>query len=154
MSILLDRSEPFSSAEFAVIDADRVDVVARRHKLIIDFLEQERYDALLLQNPANMTWFTAGGGFPPGDNNGNTYRTFGPPGGPCRRLQQCRYAADPRFRSLESRLSIEGTRLDRASLGVDRRPVPGAQGGQRSAVRRDDRRRAAAVGNAFAAESV
>ena len=63
MSILLDRSEPLSSAEFAAIDADRMDEVARRHKLVIDFLKQEGYDALLLQNPANMTWFTAGGLF-------------------------------------------------------------------------------------------
>lgn len=76
MSILLDRSEPFSSAEYAVIDADRVDEVARRHKQVIDFLEQERYDALLLQNPANMTWFTAGGRFQRGHAQGTTAALF------------------------------------------------------------------------------
>jgi Xaa-Pro aminopeptidase len=61
MSILLDRSEPLSSAEYATIDADRMDEVARRHKLVIDFLRQVGFDALLLQHPANMSWFTAGG---------------------------------------------------------------------------------------------
>lgn len=76
MSILLDRSEPFPSAEYAVIDADRVDEVARRHKLVIDFLEQERYDALLLQNPANLTWFTAGGRFHRGHAQGTTAALF------------------------------------------------------------------------------
>src|SRR5690242_9399660 len=76
MSILLDRSEPFPSAEYAVIDADRVEEVARRHKLVIDFLEQERYDALLLQNPANLTWFTAGGQFHRGHAQGTTASLF------------------------------------------------------------------------------
>jgi Xaa-Pro aminopeptidase len=76
MSILLDRSEPLSSAEFATIDADRMDEVARRHKLVIEFLRQERYDALLLQNPANMTWFTAGGLFDSGRASGTSAALF------------------------------------------------------------------------------
>jgi Xaa-Pro dipeptidase len=76
MSILLDRAEPLSSAEFAVIDADRMDEVARRHRLIIDFLEQERYDALLLQHPANMTWLTAGGQFRLGTTQGTSAALF------------------------------------------------------------------------------
>lgn len=76
MSILLDRSEPLSSAEYATIDAERMDEVARRHKLVIDFLEQERYDALLLQHPANMTWFTAGGQFRQGASTGTSAALF------------------------------------------------------------------------------
>ncbi len=76
MPILLDRSEPFSSAEFATVDGDRVTEVARRHKLIIEFLEQEGYDALLLQNPANMTWLTAGGNFEYGGRSGSSAALF------------------------------------------------------------------------------
>ncbi len=76
MSLLLDRSEPLSSAEFEVIDADRMDEVARRHKLVIDFLEQEQYDALLLQLPANLTWFTAGGEFRLGLSQGASAALF------------------------------------------------------------------------------
>ncbi len=76
MSILLDRSEPLSSAEFATIDADRMDEVAHRHKQVIEFLLQERYDALLLQNPANLTWFTAGGLFRNGSTTGTSAALF------------------------------------------------------------------------------
>lgn len=76
MSILLDRSEPISSAEFAVVDAERIDAVARRHKTVIEFLEQERYDALLLQEPANMAWFTAGGSFQSGYATGTSAALF------------------------------------------------------------------------------
>ncbi|MFO0918206.1 MAG: M24 family metallopeptidase [Planctomycetaceae bacterium] len=76
MPILLDRSEPFSSAEFATVDGDRVTEVARRHKQVIEFLEQEGYDALLLQNPANMSWLTAGGDFEYGGSTGSSAALF------------------------------------------------------------------------------
>lgn len=76
MSILLDRSEPFSSAEFATIDSERMDEVAHRHKQVIDFLQQERYDALLLQKPANLTWMTAGGLFRHGATTGTSAAIF------------------------------------------------------------------------------
>ncbi|MEX0585515.1 MAG: aminopeptidase P family protein, partial [Pirellulales bacterium] len=76
MSILLDRSEPLSSAEFATIDGERMDEVAHRHKQVIEFLQQERYDALLLQNPANMTWLTAGGLFTSGSTSGTSAALF------------------------------------------------------------------------------
>lgn len=76
MSILLDRAEPISSAEFAVVDAERMDEVARRHKQVIEFLQQERYDALLLQNPANLSWFTAGGEFRLGQSCGTSAALF------------------------------------------------------------------------------
>jgi len=76
MTILLDRSEPLSSAEFAVIDSERMDEVARRHKQVIDFLQQEHYDALLLQQPANLSWFTAGGEFRVCSSSGTSAALF------------------------------------------------------------------------------
>jgi Xaa-Pro aminopeptidase len=56
----LEQSAPLSSAEFATIDLDRVTEVARRHRLLAEFLRTEGYSAALLQLPCNFAWMTAG----------------------------------------------------------------------------------------------
>jgi Xaa-Pro dipeptidase len=58
----LEHSAPLSSAEFATLDLDRVTEVARRHRLIAEFLRKESYSALLIQCPVNFSWLTVGGG--------------------------------------------------------------------------------------------
>lgn len=58
--VTLEHSAPLSSAEFATIDLERMTEVARRHQAIGNFLRDEGYSALLLQNPANIAWLTAG----------------------------------------------------------------------------------------------
>lgn len=40
--------------------ADRVADSERKHRLIADFLQQHRYDALLLRKPGNFAWLTSG----------------------------------------------------------------------------------------------
>jgi Xaa-Pro aminopeptidase len=57
----LEESVPLSSTEFATVDLDRVTEVARRHRLIAEFLRKEGYSALLLQCPLNFAWLTVGG---------------------------------------------------------------------------------------------
>lgn len=56
----LEQSAPLSSAEFATIDLDRVTEVARRHRVLSEFLRAEGYNAALLQLPCNFAWMTAG----------------------------------------------------------------------------------------------
>lgn len=58
----LDISTPLSSAEFATIDLDRVTEVARRHRLLGEFLRSEGYTAALLESPANFAWLTVSDG--------------------------------------------------------------------------------------------
>lgn len=72
----VDLSDPLSSAEFATIDASRVAEVTRRHSLIREFLDREDYCALLLQQPANFSWLTAGGQNQRGGLTGNTGSVF------------------------------------------------------------------------------
>ena len=76
MSTSVDLSDPFSSAEFAVIDTTRVNEVTRRHRLIREFLNREDYAALLLQNPANFAWLTVGGQNQRGGSTGQTGALF------------------------------------------------------------------------------
>ncbi|MAT15032.1 MAG: hypothetical protein CMJ46_07155 [Planctomyces sp.] len=56
-------SLPVSSAEISTIDPQRLIEVERKHKQLIEFLESHNFDALLLQKPENLAWFTAGGDF-------------------------------------------------------------------------------------------
>ena len=58
--VMVDLSDPLSSAEFAAIDMNRMAEIDRRHALVREFLEREGYAALLLQQSANFAWLTAG----------------------------------------------------------------------------------------------
>ena len=51
---------PFSSGEIPTSASERYDTVANRHYRVSDFLGQHQFDALLLQKPANIAWFSAG----------------------------------------------------------------------------------------------
>lgn len=53
--------EPPSSAEMPVTNPDRSADIELKQKLVAEFLTSHQYDALLLQNPANFSWFTSGG---------------------------------------------------------------------------------------------
>lgn len=61
MSLVMDAPGSQSSAEFATLDLERVTEIGRRHQVIGEFLEQEGFSALVLQQPANFSWLTAGG---------------------------------------------------------------------------------------------
>lgn len=59
--VTCDANRPLSSGEFQIADPDRVDDVDRKQQRIAQFLGSKQYDALLLQEPANIAWFTSGG---------------------------------------------------------------------------------------------
>ena len=75
-STKVDLSDPLSSGEFATIDAPRMAEIDRRHSLIREFLDREGYSALLLQQPANFAWMTAGALNQRGGNTGTTGSIF------------------------------------------------------------------------------
>ncbi len=52
---------PVSSAEFQIVDADRVSDIQHKHAAVTRFLESRQLNALLLQRPSNFAWFTSGG---------------------------------------------------------------------------------------------
>ncbi len=72
----VDLSDPLSSGEFATLDMVRMTEIDRRHSLIREFLEQENYAALLLQQPANFAWLTGGGFNQRGGMTGNSGCVF------------------------------------------------------------------------------
>jgi Xaa-Pro aminopeptidase len=43
-----------------ILDPVRTADIERKHRLVREFLESHRYDALLLQKPSNFAWFTGG----------------------------------------------------------------------------------------------
>lgn len=73
---MVDLSDPMSSAEFAAIDAERLSEIAARHQRLAEFLRQEEFAALLIQQPSNFTWFTAGGSNERGGATGTTGALF------------------------------------------------------------------------------
>ena len=75
-TMMVDLSDPLSSAEFAAVDIDRLTEIAARHQRLADFLRQEDFAALLLSQPANFTWFTAGGSNERGGATGATGALF------------------------------------------------------------------------------
>ena len=52
---------PMSTAEFRTVDPDRIVDIQHKQEAVTRFLENGRFDALLLQRPANFSWFTSGG---------------------------------------------------------------------------------------------
>lgn len=75
-SSVVDLSDPMSSAEFAAVDTERMGEIAARHQRIAEFLRQEDFSAVLLQQPSNFTWFTAGGRNDRGGSTGTTGALF------------------------------------------------------------------------------
>lgn len=51
------------SGELPVFDDERGVDVQQKHDAVAEFLSEHRYDALLLEQPQNIAWFTAGGDF-------------------------------------------------------------------------------------------
>ncbi len=72
----IDLSDPSPSAEFATVDMDRVSEIATRHQRVADFLRQEKYAALLIQQPSNFAWLTAGACNERGGSTGRTGSIF------------------------------------------------------------------------------
>jgi len=54
-------SFPVSSGEIPILNLERLEMIARRHAWLNDFLREEHLDGLLIRQPANFSWFTAGG---------------------------------------------------------------------------------------------
>ena len=75
-SAMVDLSDPLSSAEFAAVDTERLSEIAARHQRLAEFLRQEDFSAVLLQQPSNFTWFTAGGRNERGGSTGITGALF------------------------------------------------------------------------------
>lgn len=60
MASVTGVAEPLSSGEFDILDLERVDDVADRHRLLADLIRQHQLDALLLARPENIAWLTGG----------------------------------------------------------------------------------------------
>ncbi|MFH1301475.1 MAG: M24 family metallopeptidase [Planctomycetota bacterium] len=58
--VAVNAHAPISSGEIPTTDPRRAIDVDRKQQQIIDFLEQHQLDAVLLQSPENIAWFTAG----------------------------------------------------------------------------------------------
>lgn len=102
----VDLSDPMSSAEFAAIDAERLGEIAARHQRLAEFLRQEDFSAVLLQQPHNFTWFTAGGSNERGGTTGTTGALFVTPEA---RVIACSNVDTPQF--FESEVSNMGFQL-------------------------------------------
>ena len=73
---MVDLSDPLDSAEFAAVDTKRLGEIATRHQRIAEFLRQEGYAGLLVQQPSNFAWLTAGGCNERGGSTGSTGSLF------------------------------------------------------------------------------
>ena len=73
---MVDLSDPQSSAEFAAVDTNRLGEIATRHQRLAEFMRQEGFAAILLQQPSNFTWFTVGGNNERGGATGATGSLF------------------------------------------------------------------------------
>ena len=73
---MVDLSDPLDSAEFAAVDTERLSEIATRHQRIAEFLRQEGYAGLLIQQPSNFAWLTAGGCNERGGSTGSTGSLF------------------------------------------------------------------------------
>ena len=73
---MVDLSDPLESAEFAAVDTERLGEIATRHQRIAEFLRQEQYAALLIRQPSNFAWLTAGGCNERGGATGSTGALF------------------------------------------------------------------------------
>ncbi len=61
MSVINNSSMlPMSSGEIPQFDVDRAVDIENKQQAIADFLEQNGFDAVLLQEPSSFAWFTSG----------------------------------------------------------------------------------------------
>jgi Xaa-Pro dipeptidase len=72
----VDLSDPLASAEFAAVDTERLSEIASRHQRVANFLRQEKFAALLIQQPSNFAWLTAGSCNERGGATGQTGSIF------------------------------------------------------------------------------
>lgn len=56
----LDASS-MSSAEFVIVDHERLADIDRKQKLVGDFIVERGFDGIILTRPSNFAWFTSGG---------------------------------------------------------------------------------------------
>ncbi len=63
MSILAEAPQFQSSGELPVINPDRAADIDLKHEAIGRFLRENRYAALLLRRPSNLSWFSSGADF-------------------------------------------------------------------------------------------
>lgn len=62
MSVLTAQQGPTaSSGELLIPDEARLSDVEQKHQAVAELLKRRRFDAVLLQKPANVAWFTSGG---------------------------------------------------------------------------------------------
>ncbi len=59
-STALSPDHPVSSGEIQAIDFERVEEVQAKHELLAEYLKLNHFDALLICDPANYAWLTAG----------------------------------------------------------------------------------------------
>lgn len=71
----LDASS-MSSAEFVVVDHDRLTDIERKQKQVGDFVTARGLDGLLVTRPSNFAWFTSGGDSTRGSCNDVTAALF------------------------------------------------------------------------------
>ena len=62
--ILAEAPQFQSSGELPVINPDRAADIDLKHEAIGLFLRENRYAALLLRRPSNLSWFSSGADFP------------------------------------------------------------------------------------------
>lgn len=67
-STAVSPDPPVSSGEMQAIDFSRIEEVRQKHELLIEYLQLKKLDSLLILDPANFAWLTAGG---------NNLREFG-----------------------------------------------------------------------------
>lgn len=73
---VLARPQPMSSAEFQVLDTDRMAEVAMRHQALRKFMQARGYQGVLLEEPENLAWMTAGSVLDRGGRTGTTAALF------------------------------------------------------------------------------
>ena len=60
-ALTYEAIEPLSSGEIQTVNPARAVDIEHKHRLVAQFLQSHRYDALLLRKPCNFAWFTSGG---------------------------------------------------------------------------------------------
>lgn len=74
--VAVNAHAPISSGEIPTSDPRRALDVDHKQQQIIEFLEQNELDALLLQSPENIAWFTAGSDLTRPGSGENTAAVF------------------------------------------------------------------------------
>jgi Xaa-Pro aminopeptidase len=65
MAIVMNQAtHPLSSGEFDFTDPDRYEDVERKQTTVAEFLVRRQFDAMLIRQPSNFSWFTGGAACP------------------------------------------------------------------------------------------